>query len=45
MTGELVTAGVAFLVCQENFVEKFSVALGFLLGVIAFDGLLFRDGG
>jgi hypothetical protein len=27
---------VAFLTHQENFVEKFSTALGFLLGVIEF---------
>jgi hypothetical protein len=27
---------VAFLIHQENFVEKFSAALGFLSGVIAF---------
>jgi hypothetical protein len=29
-TGELVAAGVAFLTCRENFVEKFLAALGFL---------------
>jgi hypothetical protein len=34
--GDLVATGVAFLTCQENFVEKFSAALGFLSGVIAF---------
>jgi hypothetical protein len=31
-----VAADVAFLTRQEDFVEKFSAALGFLLGVIAF---------
>jgi hypothetical protein len=35
-TGDLVATGVAFLMCRENFKEKFSVALGFLSGVIAF---------
>jgi hypothetical protein len=35
-TGELVTADMAFLTHRENFVEEFSVALGFLSGVIAF---------
>jgi hypothetical protein len=35
-TGDLVATGVAFLTCRENFVEKFSAALGFLSGVIAF---------
>jgi hypothetical protein len=30
VTRELVTVGVAFLTRQENFIEKFSVALGFL---------------
>jgi hypothetical protein len=30
VTGELVTTGVAFLTHQENFIEKFSAALGFL---------------
>jgi hypothetical protein len=34
---------VAFLTRRENFTEKFSVALGFLSGVIAFCGLLFDD--
>jgi hypothetical protein len=34
---------MAFLTHRENFVEKFSVALGFLSGVIAFCGLLFQD--
>jgi hypothetical protein len=34
--GDLVTTGVAFLTHRENFVEKFSAALGFLSGVIAF---------
>jgi hypothetical protein len=43
MTGELVTADMAFLMCQENFGEKLFAALGFLLGVIAFRGLLFHD--
>jgi hypothetical protein len=43
VTGELVAAGMAFLKRQENFVEKFSTALGFLSGVIAFHGLLFHD--
>jgi hypothetical protein len=27
---------VAFLTCRENFIEKFSAALGFLSGVKAF---------
>jgi hypothetical protein len=31
-----VAADVAFLTRREDFVEKFSAALGFLLGVIAF---------
>jgi hypothetical protein len=43
MIGELVTAGMAFLTRRENFVEKFLAVLGFLSGVIAFCGLLFRD--
>jgi hypothetical protein len=30
VTGEVVPTGVAFLTRQENFVEKFSVVLGFL---------------
>jgi hypothetical protein len=30
MTGDLVATEVAFLTHGENFVEKFSVALGFL---------------
>jgi hypothetical protein len=34
---------MAFLTRRENFSEKFSIALGFLSGVIAFHGLLFRD--
>jgi hypothetical protein len=45
VTGELVVAGVAFLTYQENFIEKFSAALGFLSGIIAFCGLLFHDSG
>jgi hypothetical protein len=36
MTGDLVATGVAFLTHRENFIEKFSTALGFLSGVIAF---------
>jgi hypothetical protein len=36
VTGELVAVGVAFLTCLENFIEKFSAALGFLSSVIAF---------
>jgi hypothetical protein len=36
VTGDLVTAGVAFLTPLENFVEKFLAVLGFLTGVIAF---------
>jgi hypothetical protein len=36
VTGELVAAGVAFLTRREDFIEKFSAALGFLSGVIAF---------
>jgi hypothetical protein len=43
MTEELIAVGVAFLTCQKNFVEKFSAALGFLSGVIAFYDLLFHD--
>jgi hypothetical protein len=43
MTGELVAVGVAFLTRRENFVEKFSAALGFLSSVIAFRGLLFSE--
>jgi hypothetical protein len=39
VSGELVIADVAFL----TFQEKFSAALGFLSGVIAFRGLLFHD--
>jgi hypothetical protein len=35
-TRDLVTTGVAFLTRQENFIEEFLAALGFLLGVIAF---------
>jgi hypothetical protein len=30
VSGELVAVGVAFLTRRENFVEKFSAALGFL---------------
>jgi hypothetical protein len=40
VTGELVTAGVAFLTCRENFIEKFLATLGFLSGVIAFPSSL-----
>jgi hypothetical protein len=36
VTGELVAVGVAFLTRRENFIENFSAALGFLLGVMAF---------
>jgi hypothetical protein len=43
VTGELVEVGVAFLTRREDFVEKFSTALGFLSGVIAFCGLLFHN--
>jgi hypothetical protein len=43
VTGELVAAGVAFLTRWENFIEKFSTALGFLSGVMAFRGILFHD--
>jgi hypothetical protein len=43
VTGELVAAGAAFLMCRENFTEKLLAALGFLLGVIEFRSLLFRD--
>jgi hypothetical protein len=32
-TGELVVAGITFLAHRENFVEKFSAALGILSGV------------
>jgi hypothetical protein len=35
-TGDLVATRVAFLMRRENFIEKFSTALGFLSGVIAF---------
>jgi hypothetical protein len=42
-TRELVAVGVAFLTRRENFIEKFSAALGFLLGVIALCDFLFRD--
>jgi hypothetical protein len=38
VTGELVTVGVAFLMRREDFIEKFSATLGFLLGVIVFPG-------
>jgi hypothetical protein len=44
-TRELVTVDVAFLTDRQNFGEIFSVVLGFLSGVIAFHGLLFRDWG
>jgi hypothetical protein len=43
VTGELVAEAVAFLTHLENFVGKFSVALGFLSAVIAFYDLLFHD--
>jgi hypothetical protein len=43
VTGELVAPDMVFLMRQENFIEKFSTALGFLSGVIAFHGLLFHD--
>jgi hypothetical protein len=43
VTGELVAAGMTFLMHRENFVEKFLAALGFLSGVIAFHDLLFCD--
>jgi hypothetical protein len=43
MTGEVIAAGVAFLTRRENFIEKFSAALGFLSGVVAFCDLLFHD--
>jgi hypothetical protein len=36
VTADLVATEVAFLTRRENFIEKFSGALGFLLGVIAF---------
>jgi hypothetical protein len=36
VTGEHVATEVAFLTHRENFIEKFSAALGFLSGVIAF---------
>jgi hypothetical protein len=36
VTGELVVADVAFLARREKFGKKFSAALGFLSGVIAF---------
>jgi hypothetical protein len=36
VTEDLVATGVAFLTHQENFIENFSVALGFLSGVVAF---------
>jgi hypothetical protein len=36
MTGELVTADIAFLTHRENFSKKFSSALGFLSSVMAF---------
>jgi hypothetical protein len=35
VTGELVIAGVALLMRRVDFIEKFSVALGFLSGVMA----------
>jgi hypothetical protein len=38
-------SSVAFLMHRENFIEKFSVALGFLSSVIAFCGLLFHNWG
>jgi hypothetical protein len=43
MTGEVIAAGVAFLTRRENFIEKFSAALGFLSGAVAFCDLLFHD--
>jgi hypothetical protein len=43
VTEELVVVGMAFLLRQENFVEKFSAALGFLSGVLAFYDLQFHD--
>jgi hypothetical protein len=36
VTGDLVATKVAFLTRRENFIEKFSAALGFLSSVIAF---------
>jgi hypothetical protein len=36
VTGELIIVDMALLTRQENFGEKFLVALGFLSGVIAF---------
>jgi hypothetical protein len=36
VTGDLIATGVAFLSRRENFVEKFSAAIDFLSGVIAF---------
>jgi hypothetical protein len=42
VTGEFIAARMAFLAHGENFTEKFSAALGFLSGVIAFCDLLFR---
>jgi hypothetical protein len=35
-TGDLIAIGLSFLTRQENFIEKFSVVLGFLMGVMAF---------
>jgi predicted ferric reductase len=40
VTGDLVTTDVAFLTRRENFLEKFSAALGFLSGIIAFLSIL-----
>jgi hypothetical protein len=43
VTGEPVAADMAFLMRRKKFDEKFSAALGFLSGIIAFRGLLFHD--
>jgi hypothetical protein len=43
VTEEFVAVGMVFLTRRENFTEKFSAVLGFLLGVIAFCGLRFCD--
>jgi hypothetical protein len=43
VTGELVAVGVEFMTRRENFIEKFSAALGSLSGVKAFCGLLLVD--
>jgi hypothetical protein len=39
VTGELVTSDVVSLTRRVDFAEKFSAALGSLLGVMAFPGL------